>query len=214
MAGSVEDALRWLDIHCSSFFAAKPFADKTMQPIPSDTAAWSQILVSLLTGIDGLARKKGADLADGSDVKGANVWCAIDTPRFNGAIPAGRVSTKSKKPANVSALDDIPYLFFVLWDSAGSKEIPRCRIWCVRTQHDPVFRGVAAEWYRQRADGFIRSANFQLHPPRNLDTNVVRNTCGNMAFPLLFCAHRIKKHFEMISYDPNVLSKGKCELIT
>lgn len=33
-----------------------------------------QILVSLITGINGLGRRKGSDLSDGSDVKSVNVW--------------------------------------------------------------------------------------------------------------------------------------------
>ena len=57
--------------------------------MPVDLRGWSQIIVSVLTGIKGIARKKGADLEDGSDVKAANTWEAIDTPRFNGVIKAG-----------------------------------------------------------------------------------------------------------------------------
>src|ERR1700730_2270876 len=98
--------------HHEAFFAAKPFADKTDHPVPCDTRAWSQILVSLLTGIKGRERKKGTDLLDGSDVKAANCWSAIDTPRFNGAIPAGRKSKTSRKSADVSALDETPCIFF------------------------------------------------------------------------------------------------------
>src|SRR5207244_12468163 len=82
-----------------------------------------------------------SDVADGSDVKAANVWGAIDTPRFNGVIPAGRKSEKSKKVAHVSALDSIPYIYFVLWDHQGG-EVPRCRVWCVRPPVDANFRAV------------------------------------------------------------------------
>ena len=213
MPGSVKDALKWLDIHHNSFVSATPFADETKHSVPSDTAAWSQVLVSLRTGIHGLARKKGADLADGSDVKGANVWSAIDTPRFNGAIPSGRISATSRKPPNVSALNNMPYIFFVMWDSYGPDEIPRCRIWCVRAQQDRVFRRVAAKWYSRRASGQIKSTNFQLHPPRNQDHNVIRNTCGNMSFPLLFCARLRKSRFQMIAHNPDVLTNGACKLV-
>ena len=139
MAG-VKKVLECLDIHYDAFVTAKPLADETQHPVPSDTKAWSQILVSLLTGISGLARKKGADLADGSDVKGANVWSAIDTPRFNNSIPAGRISPTSRKSLDVSALDNMPYIFFVMWDNHSRTHHPRCRVWCVRAQKDKVFR--------------------------------------------------------------------------
>ena len=89
MTENIEKALEFLNLHHQAYFDAQPYADKTEHPTPDDSRAWSQILVSLLSGINGLARKKGADLADGSDVKAANTWGAIDTPRFNGVIKAG-----------------------------------------------------------------------------------------------------------------------------
>ena len=58
------------DAHHEAFFRAKPLADKTCHPVPCDTRSWSQILASLLTGINGKAQK-GSDLVDGSDVKAA-----------------------------------------------------------------------------------------------------------------------------------------------
>ncbi len=93
----IDKVIEFLNLHYNAFFEAHPYAEETQHPTPSDTKAWSQILVSLITGIDGLARKKGADLADGSDVKGANTWKAIDTPRFNGVIKAGTKSGKAGK---------------------------------------------------------------------------------------------------------------------
>ncbi len=45
-------------MHHRFFFYAKKYADMTAQPTPEDSRAWSQILVSLLTGINGLGRKK------------------------------------------------------------------------------------------------------------------------------------------------------------
>ena len=107
------DVLLLLDEHHRSFFTAKPFADRTGHTVPSDTKSFSEILVSLLTGVPGRKRQKGTDLADGSDVKAANVWDAIDTPRFNGCAPAGRTTNTSRKPDDVTALDDIPVLFFL-----------------------------------------------------------------------------------------------------
>jgi hypothetical protein len=209
----VENALKVLDEHHKAFVASRPFADATGHPVPSDTRAWSQILVSTLTGISGLKRKKGADLSDGSDVKAANVWSAIDTPRFNNCIPAGRTSEKSKRPSDISALDDTPYIFFVLWDEMGEDRVPRCRVWCVRPAKDRVFRNVCAKWYSQYAAGEV-SDNFQLHPPRNQDHNGIRNTCGNMQFPLLFCATRKSDHFELLDFDRDVLTRGTCRLLS
>jgi hypothetical protein len=209
-AGTRNEVLSLLDAHYEAFFKAKPFAEQTYHPVPSDTRAWSQILVSLLTGINGRQRKKGTDLVDGSDVKAANCWSAIDTPRFNGAIPAGRLSKTSRKAEDVSALDDIPFIFFVLWDD-DSEARPRCRIWCVRPGSDKAFRQICQKWYAQRRSGDIKSTNFQLHPPRFRDDNVFRNTCGNLSYPLLFCAVRKEKEFQCIHYDADVLTRGECK---
>ncbi len=145
--GTATDVPALLDAHYEAFFRAKPYADKTDHPVPSDTRAWSQILVSVLTGIKGRERKKGTDLLDGSDVKGANCWSAIDTPRFNGAIPAGRKSKTARRAPDISALDDIPYIFFVLWDD-DTEGHPRCRVWCVRPGQDKIFRAMCEKWYR------------------------------------------------------------------
>ena len=76
-----------LDMHYSSFHAIARIAEDTGHTVPTDTKSWSEILVSLLTGLHGRNRKKGSDLADGSDVKAANIWHAIDTPRFNAYCP-------------------------------------------------------------------------------------------------------------------------------
>lgn len=112
----------------------------TDQPTPEDSRAWSQILISVLTGIPGLARQKGLDLADGSDVKSS-----IDKVRFNGLIKAG---TQSSLSGTMAYLDQMPYLLFVLWDiNHNSRE--RTRIWSVRPQYGRLFREVAEEWYSQ-----------------------------------------------------------------
>lgn len=88
-----------------------------------------------------MERKKGADLVDGSDVKAANTWEAIDTPRFNGVLKAG---TKAAEAGKIESLASMPYLFFVLWDMAAlpSEGITdwRCRIWAVRPRTDARFR--------------------------------------------------------------------------
>jgi hypothetical protein len=207
---SINDVLSFLDAHHDAFFRAKPLADKTCHPVPCDTRSWSQILISLLTGINGRKRQKGSDLVDGSDVKAACCWGAIDTPRFNGAIPAGRLSDTSRKAEDVTALDDMPFLFFVLWDN-DTEDRPRCRVWCVRPRQDKVFRAMCAKWYEQRATGRIRSTNFQLHPPRCRDENVFRNKCGNLSYPLLFAAIRKEGGFETIHYDSSILENGECK---
>lgn len=210
MTDPITAALELLEEHYRAFSAARHFADQTGHTVPSDTKSFSEILVSLLTGIPGRARQKGSDLEDGSDVKAANVWCAIDTPRFNGCAPAGRLSTTSRKPDDISAFDDIPYMFFVLWDEQGEHSIPRCRIWAVRTSADPEYRRVVSIWYERRRSGQIRSNNFQLHPPRNEDHNVVRNSCGNLEFPLFFNAERRSDAYEVVLHDEAVLATGRC----
>ena len=201
------DALRLLDAHWTAFQAASPFAALTKHPVPCDTRAWSQILVSLLTGAEGLKRKKGADFVDGSDVKAACVWEAIDKPRFNGVLPAGR----AKQAKDVTSLDGTPHLFFVLWDHHKSSGQARCRVWVVRARSDRVFRAVCAKWYHGRADRSIRSENFQLHPPIDDDNNVIRNSYGNLSFPLLFEARRGDKGYECALFRPEVLDDGVCK---
>jgi hypothetical protein len=196
-----------LNVHHDAFKKTVEWARESKHPVPVDTRAWSQILVSVLTGIKGLGRKKGADLEDGSDVKAAITWEAIDTPRFNGCIKAG---TKAAYSDRIESLDSMPFLFFVLWDYTPKDPLPRCRVWVVRTKHDEVFREMCVAWYKKRASGEIVSTNFQLHPPRGLDTNVFRNTCGNLEYPLLFSAEFRQGAFELTSYTPELLENGAC----
>jgi len=201
--------LRLLDLHHDSFYLAASFARRTGHPVPSDSRGWSQILVSLLTGIQGRHREKGTDLVDGSDVKAANTWEAIDTPRFNGVIKAG---TKAKTSGKLESLDEIPFLFLVLWDHSPSTKRARCRVWCVRPQRDKVFRKMCRTWYDKRDRGEIISANFQLHPPRGRDSDEIRNECGNLLYPLLLCAEHLKDGFAVVEYHPAVLTNGQCRL--
>ena len=123
----IDVTLGLLDHHFQSFFSVADVARRTKHPVPMDTRGWSQIIVSVLTEINGIERRKGADLADGSDVKGANTWEAIDTPRFNNVIKAGTYANHSD---SMTYLDDTPFLFFVLWDIDPSAR-HRCRIWVV-----------------------------------------------------------------------------------
>ncbi|MCY3930922.1 MAG: MamI family restriction endonuclease [Acidobacteria bacterium] len=213
MSDPIPEAISLLNEHHRAFSAAKPLADKTGHTVPSDTKSFSEILVSLLTGLRGRTRRKGSDLSDGSDVKAASVWSAIDTPRFNGCAPAGRVSDTAKKPNDVSALDDMPFMFFVLWDG-GDDGRPRCRVWCVRPRSDREFRRMVATWYAKREAGEIKSTNFQLHPPRNREDNVIRNSCGNLEYPLLFRAEMRGGTYEVVHFDPTVLVDGECRLST
>jgi len=200
--------LALLDLHYESFHAVEPYATETGHPVPMDTRGWSQIIVSSLCGIKGLARHKGADLSDGSDVKGANTWKAIDTPRFNGVIKAG---TKADVSGKIDSLDGMPHIFLVLWDETV-RGTSRCRIWVVRTQSDRVFRKMCSSWYAKQKSGEIGSNNFQLHPPRGKDTNIIRNTCGNLSYPLYFCAERApEEKYRLLHYDPKALTSGACK---
>ncbi|MDP1876958.1 MAG: MamI family restriction endonuclease [Actinomycetota bacterium] len=201
------EALRLLDHHREAFHAVVDVASETGHPVPMDTRGWSQIIVSVLTGVHGLDRKKGADLDDGSDVKGANTWHAIDTPRFNGVVKAG---TQADASDSIASLDAMPYLYFVLWDTSPRGR-DRCRIWVVRPDTDPVFRAMADDWYEQRAIGTIKSNNFQLHPPRGKDSDEIRNSCGNLLYPLFFAAEvGSSDEYEITTYDPAVLVSGIC----
>jgi hypothetical protein len=181
---------------------AKRFADKTGHATPSDTKSWSQILASLLLNIRGIERKKGADLADGSDVKAANSWDAIDIPRFNGVVKDGRVLTSAK----AEDLKKMPNLIFVLWDETEIGKYDRCRVWIVRTAIDEAFRSVAEKWYK----GNKKSSNFQLHPPIGREDNIVTNKCGNLSLPLLLDVRFINGKWQLKTYHSAVLKSGLC----
>jgi hypothetical protein len=160
-----------------------------------------------------LFRQKGNDLADGSDVKAANAWDAIDKPRFNGVLKAGRVGVEH---TSISSLDDMPYIFFVLWDWVdGIQNKEHCRVWYVNTHKDSVFRNVAQTWYDLRNSGEIKSVNFQLHPPIHKNDNIVTNECGNLELPLMLDAqwNNVKKTYEVLVYDWNVGETRFCKLI-
>jgi len=200
----LQKALALLDLHYEQFQGVESLAIETDHPVPSDTRGWSQILISILTGVNGRKRKKGTDLVDGSDVKAALVWDAIDTPRFNGVLKA---KTKATTAGKLESLDLTPRLFFVLWDNVANAGAARCRIWLVRPQVDPLFREMAANWF-----GATSSGNFQLHPPRKLtsETNVIRNDLGTFEYPLLFCAERSERStsYSVVSFNPELLEIG------
>ena len=202
-----EKTIKLLDKHYDAFHSVVDVARETGHPVPVDTRGWSQIIVSVLTGIKGLNRKKGPDLEDGSDVKAANTWEAIDTPRFNGVIKAG---TQAAHSDSIACLDLMPFLYFVLWDKNAISQC-RCRIWVVRTRVDTEFREMCENWYNDRVAGVIGSNNFQLHPPRGKDTDVFRNTYGNLSYPLLFSAVRGDQGYKVESHDPGRLDTGLCK---
>ena len=77
------------------------------RPKPATLSPWTRevglrSLSAPCVALRDWTRKKGADLGDGSDVKGANTWKAIDTPRFNGVLKAG---TKSSVSDKIDSLD-------------------------------------------------------------------------------------------------------------
>jgi hypothetical protein len=181
-----------LNTHRKSFYEAKEFADTAGHTVPCDTKSWSQILVSFITETHGLYRQKGNDLEDGSDVKAANAWDAIDKPRFNGVLKASLDGT------------DYTYIYFVLWDWVdGIEGKERCRVWYIDAKNDPVFKAVAKKWYDQKRADKIKSWNFQLHPPIHNDSDIVTNECGNLELPLLLDArwNSEKETYEIIKYD-------------
>jgi len=180
-----------------------PIADETGHPVPSDSCRWSQIIVSVLTGIVGLKRKKGQDFSDGSDVKAANLWEAIDTPRFNSVLKTG---TKAAHSGKLTYLDGVPFTFFALWDH---DLLNRCRfrMWVVRTQIDPLFREMADSWYNA-----VRSKNFQLQPPRNRDDDVLHNEFGTFSYPLLFSSTVENGKYRSAFLSEDALTSGLCKL--
>lgn len=209
MSEVLDEVVELLNIHYQAYVKVKPHADKHKHPHPTDTRGWSQILVSALTGIPGYERKKGPDLEDGSDVKAANCWDAIDTPRFNGCIKAG---TQASTANNMASLDAMPYLFSVMWDKSEATNQHRCRVWVVNTQRDIEFRKIAEKWYGLREAGDIKSDNFQLHPPRNKDNNVFRNNCGHLEYPLMLEARAEGGGFRVTYYEPSILAQGQCRV--
>ncbi|WP_257264544.1 MamI family restriction endonuclease [Endozoicomonas sp. ONNA2] len=204
------DVLTLLNMHYNAYCKVRKYADKYKHPHPTDTRGWSQIIVSALTGILGYERRKGPDLEDGSDVKAANCWDAIDTPRFNGCIKAG---THASTANSMLSLDEMPNLFFVMWDQSEATRQYRCRVWVVNTQTDPEFRKMAKRWYDQRASGVITSDNFQLQPPRNKDNNIFNNKCGCLEYPLMLEARVSNDKYVLIKYEPDAQIKGLCRTI-
>ena len=74
---------------------------------------------------------------------------------------------------------------------------------------------MAERWYNDKALGIIRSNNFQLHPPRNQDSNVIRNSYGNLEYPLLFSAtHQPDTGYRIDVLADSIESLGPCTPIS
>jgi hypothetical protein len=64
-----------------------------------------------------------------------------------------------------------------------------------------------------KQEGKIVSNNFQLLPPRNLDTKVIRNTSGNLEYPLYFSAEMIDGRFNLTTFAPEARTKLVCRAV-
>ena len=118
------DVLAVLNEHYRSFHAAKPFADRTGHTVPSDTKSFSEGLVSLLTGLPGRRRRKSYDLADGIRRQGREPL-GRDRHAVVQRLRSRRAHDERIPQTNdVTALDDIPFLFFVLWDERARPTVP------------------------------------------------------------------------------------------
>ena len=67
------------------------------------------------------------------------------------------------------------------------------------------------KWYKQRQQGIIKSANFQLHPPRNKDSNVFTNKCGNLVYPLVFEAIFESNTYKITKKNLNLIDSSTCK---
>jgi len=75
---------------------------------------------------------------------------------------------------------------------------------------------MAQAWYAKVDSGEIKSTNFQLHPPRGQNSNVIRNKCGNLEYPLLFSAERTAEtgKYATTELRPEVMVSGLCSPAT
>lgn len=89
----------------------------------------------------------------------------------------------------------------------------RTRIWAVQPRRDPIFREICEKWYDQKATGIIRSSNFQLHAPINENTNIFRNQCGSLYYPLLFEATWVGNTYIVDYYEPDIITSGFCQYV-
>ena len=68
-------------------------------------------------------------------------------------------------------------------------------------------------WYSARARGEIRSSNFQLHPPRGEDRDIIRNSFGNLSYPLLFSAVHAGRCYSLQFHNRAAIGEGLCERV-
>lgn len=174
----------------------------TGQSAQIDSGYLGQHLVSLVSGIPGRgrgSRGKGADLADGSEIKIASTLGGVDKPRWN---------NKLSTPQAVETYLSTPAIYFGLFDTPDKgQDFPvRVRVWVVEPPHDEVFCNVVRTWAEKQSSG-----NFQLHPPCWKDSDVATNQSGNIALPLAFRAKQLDiqgvDYLEVEHWIPN---PGKC----
>jgi len=176
----------------------------TGQSAQIDSGYLGQHLVSLLTGKPGRgrgSRGKGADLADGSEIKIASTLGGVDKPRWN---------NKLDTPEAVTTYLENPAIYFGLFDTLEKGEdFPvRVRVWIVEPLTDEVFCNTVTTWAAKPSSG-----NFQLHPPCWSDSDVATNQSGNVALPLAFRAIQLDiegvDYLEVEHWDPN---PGRCSV--
>ncbi|WP_419840418.1 MamI family restriction endonuclease [Candidatus Poriferisodalis sp.] len=176
----------------------------TGQSAQIDSGYLGQHLVSLVSGIPGRgrgSRGKGADLADGSEIKIASTLGGVDKPRWN---------NKLNTPQAVDTYLNNPAIFFSLFDTPErGKDLPvRVRVWVIEPPQDAVFCNVVRTWAAKHSSG-----NFQLHPPCWSDSDVATNQSGDIALPLAFRATQLDirgvDYLEVEHWDP---SPGKCSV--
>lgn len=151
----------------------------TGQSAQIDSGYLGQHLVSLVSGLPGRgrgSRGKGADLADGSEIKIASTLGGVDKPRWN---------NKLDTPQAVASYLENPAIYFGLLDTLEKGEdFPvRVRVWIVEPSKDEVFCNTVRNWANKQTSG-----NFQLHPPCWSSSNVANNQSGNVSLPLAFRA--------------------------
>ena len=56
-------------------------------------------------------------------------------------------------------------------------------------------------------------SNFQLHAPINENTNIFRNQCGSLYYPLLFEATWVENTYIVDYYEPRTITSGFCQYI-
>lgn len=143
------------------------FKDLTDQPAQIDTGYIAQHLVSLITGIKGGGfRGKGLDLADGSEVKGANFLDSLDR---SGAV-APRWNFQCNNIQTMEEFLTYTAIYLVSIDLTIDNRI-RIRVWKVDPRVHVALNTRYVEWMEtlgkpKLLDEKRPGINFQLFPPR------------------------------------------------